>query len=811
MYEYGSTNGGRTVPLRPARPPPAAVRVRQVLTMPESLAFIPGSLVGLPHHAGDWLASSAAGRAVQVVGGISVRHHRAGVVEIVDVAAEVSPTAVRSLTALVQLLGRLHHRAMVVASRLPLDLLRERLGEVAGDSALALLLDAGITVVAPATRHELLAAGRGLGRAVPIRHPGGTWLLPPRSPPDDRAAPPPTSFADGPTRRLDRASRSVPAARTPGSADPEIGTVRSLNVRLTDDGGSPLPSGLRLDTRYLLRVAVGPCDGAGPVADAPSFPVDQLPHTDTGWELDVVVTAEPGSVEPYRAQLFLPLTGGSWTCDCPARVAVHGCSAGLRRQWLDVGLHTAPRPGTMAVVVRVYHGAVLLQAVEVSATVGGPDDTAVAGALVYCRDPKLGDLSRHTGRAVSCHLDGTATGRHSLVVNNGHDNPVYFGFVDERSATAAAVLRQVLYDTQLGAGAVPRHRIGSAGQPVKDPPDYLVDLRRLAGAGAQVYRALMVDSDDERRLHTWLAEAAGRAPVIQLARSTNSRLSIPWQMLYDEPLVDGPAAADVCDSVWRWGPGSTETSRPARCPDAARHDPGRGTICPFGFWGFAHVVEVPPSTSTHLLPRCTSDATPPQLVAAVDDTLPSSEAHLRRLGTLLDGDFPVATSWAQLRAAAAAGSDVLYFYCPGSFGEVDGLPTRQPVLDLGGSDPITAARLGAWAGRTRWQRRRPLVFLNGCSTGEMMPGLLATFVDAFVNSLHGAGVLATEVAVEGRAAQYAAEAVLRHLWRGRQTGDAVRAMRWDLLAHGSVLGLAYTPYCDASLTLPSFGPPPGWE
>jgi hypothetical protein len=402
---------------------------------------------------------------------------------------------------------------------------------------------------------------------------------------------------------------------------------------------------------------------------------------------------------------------------------------------------------------------------------------------------------------LSCHAEPSGDGRHRIVVNNGHSRPVLFDFGDSQTAQAATALRHTLYDTHLDEQGQPRHRIGSFGQPEKNSDAYVADLRRLAGIGARVYRALLSDPTDEGRLRAWLTDSAAEdhlPPVIQVARSRNSRLSLPWQLLYDEPLDEGPAEAAVCPSVQRWGPGSPYVAAPAVCPWAHTHDIERGTICPFGFWGLANVIETPPTTMTRLLPRSTGTHRPAQLIAAVDETLVRDDEHLDRLGVLLGNPkFPVAASWQQLRTEAVSGSDVLYVFC---HGVLDG---EEAVLSLGSQDPITPDGLEAWATSVQWAMRRPLVVLNGCSTGEMLPDLLADFVDAFVNSLQGAGVVATEIAVESRAGQYAAEVLLSHLWRGQTAGNALREMRWELLCHGSVLGLAYTPYCDAFLSLPT--------
>lgn len=102
-----------------------------------------------------------------------------------------------------------------------------------------------------------------------------------------------------------------------------------------------------------------------------------------------------------------------------------------------------------------------------------------------------------------------------------------------------------------------------------------------------------------------------------------------------------------------------------------------------------------------------------------------------------------------------------------------------------------------------WDVRRPLVVLNGCHTGEMLPDTPVELVTAFVDGLGAAGVIATEITLDAAFAAPAMELFLRPLFAGATVAAAIRVMRWTLLARGNLLGLAYSPYCDARLRLPT--------
>ena len=96
--------------------------------------------------------------------------------------------------------------------------------------------------------------------------------------------------------------------------------------------------------------------------------------------------------------------------------------------------------------------------------------------------------------------------------------------------------------------------------------------------------------------------------------------------------------------------------------------------------------------------------------------------------------------------------------------------------------------------------RHPVVVLNGCHTAEMLPGTLAGFVVGLV-AARAAGVIGTEVSLDQRFAGTAMELLLAAVHAGASVGQAMRHMRWELLGRGNVMGLAYSPYCAATLAL----------
>jgi hypothetical protein len=129
---------------------------------------------------------------------------------------------------------------------------------------------------------------------------------------------------------------------------------------------------------------------------------------------------------------------------------------------------------------------------------------------------------------------------------------------------------------------------------------------------------------------------------------------------------------------------------------------------------------------------------------------------------------------------------------------------------VGQKECVTATDISAWNDEwndAHWSLISPLIIINGCHTTDMTPDALATFVDALTGA-YAAGVIGTETTVHENVASEAAERLLTHLCKGEKTGrgypvgEAIRKMRFELLRKGNVMGLTYTAYCSAALTLP---------
>lgn len=148
--------------------------------------------------------------------------------------------------------------------------------------------------------------------------------------------------------------------------------------------------------------------------------------------------------------------------------------------------------------------------------------------------------------------------------------------------------------------------------------------------------------------------------------------------------------------------------------------------------------------------------------------------------------------------------DVVYLYCHGGRDRPAGATAADAVLELGRQDRFKPLDVSMWArskwASDHWRSRHPVIVLNGCHTTEMLPDTLGDFVVGFV-AARAAGVIGTEVSLDQRFAGTAMELFLAALHAGASVGQAMRHMRWELLGRGNVMGLAYSPYCAATLAL----------
>src|SRR5262249_39632048 len=169
-----------------------------------------------------------------------------------------------------------------------------------------------------------------------------------------------------------------------------------------------------------------------------------------------------------------------------------------------------------------------------------------------------------------------------------------------------------------------------------------------------------------------------------------------------------------CPSVREFGPqGQHPPAAPNRCPHLSEHPRGQSILCPFGFWGLAHILEVPPHLGdkprlTHIVYN--ADAPLATLVgwnhylSSEPESVQESQRHLQ---TLSSSSLGVLTPEIRTRkrlgeGLAPSNMDLVYLYCHGDRYTPSGATVSNPLLDLGAGETFTPQDVSGWSEMFEW-------------------------------------------------------------------------------------------------------------
>jgi len=582
---------------------------------------------------------------------------------------------------------------------------------------------------------------------------------------------------------------NLPPVPTAGTAPGGRRPVRHVNVLVAPAGGGvdsdgPLPA----DTDLEVLCSVGRLDPRGLTTGAAgaTFPDEFLP--DTALDLTAVLTVE-GTVR--LAELHVPARGDSAT----VRLTLAG----------------RPRGTVIEAELGLYYQVTLVHLVALILPVEGASGVPAA-TVIHRLSTSLADLAPVADRSMSVSVSAPS-GHARFLVNGTVFDPQALLSEPSRVDTAVRAVRTQLYEAHFRVVSG-REVSRFDREHGKSVVELIADLRRLAHCGRKVYLEMFGAPSVARGLPDFLrteGRIRGRPPVIQVIDPTTRAVPVPWAAVYDLPLGSDPAAYRPCPSIRDIGSGGWDGGPPVRCPYEQEHrqDDGRwqaNQLCPWGFWGLSTLLEHPPHVVGRDLPAVVGTGAGLVILAAdgpdLDD--PGRRAHIAALratlGEELDHlDRPGADT---LGAALGGEVDVVYLFCHcGRDASVVGAPP-DPYLHF--DRKITPTDVNQWIETAwpgdHWLDRHPLVVINGCHTVETLSGSLSDFVVAFTSWAGGAGVIGTEVTVDQSIAAWAMELFLDAV-RTRPVGEALRTTRWAMFGRGNVMGLAYTPYCLATLVL----------
>lgn len=370
--------------------------------------------------------------------------------------------------------------------------------------------------------------------------------------------------------------------------------------------------------------------------------------------------------------------------------------------------------------------------------------------------------------------------------------------------------------------------------PYATPQDLKDALKKLARAGWELFDQI-VPGSERQKVENILKP---KRQTIHIAHVMLEKV-IPWAVIYDRNYDDQitedensrPVAQDVCLAALPKTDGSLPAQECGALKECLLHkdqlarrilnnDPlllPETVVCPLHFWGFKHIIEVPP----HQEPDSQEGAQgqidrilsvdKAQLVAGINAHLKLWSEHWTKLEGLTQTPR-ISCVWkskatrraALLSALKNSDIDFIYFYCHARGGDDDpGIDNFYlEIQDEQQQKPemIRPSDLGV-----DWWSHRPLVFLNGCGTVGYSPDALSPFIRKMVRDRGAAGVIGTEVTVHEELATKVAAIFLENFLSGRAAGEAMLDMRCALLANNNPLGLVYTLYAAAHLMLANAG------
>lgn len=605
-------------------------------------------------------------------------------------------------------------------------------------------------------------------------------------------------------------------------------TPRVLNAALQNELGQDLTAtqGLLSGTNYALAVQIGPrwTLRASLVAGVADFPESAVPDNSHGNVLDVFLVSDDLEPRLVKAQLWLPQSGPSSPYPNAETVAPLPALLPFQAPRIEDGASKQ-----IDARLCIYLENNLLQSAVMRIGVVATDQNALpfeqAIHVDYALTGSFVDTERFAKRAfvqlngepetlpITINLmqnSGLGDG-HRIIVKGSDLPPVWRRYDPQGNSKALQNARADLKAC---------FRDGDAQTRTLD--SFKDDLFKLASRGYQLYTQAFGQLDDVTNLYEYLGglrEVLKSKAVIQNARSGLAQYVFPWAMIYDYPLpnFDKPRYCQVFQetSTFPWA-----TAPRDRCKYDGEDWHKADIYCPYGFWGFRHIIEQPlaavqvgDTQSKALSPADSAqrvDAAVLELTVGVTND-PAILAQVSDHVIALEKIAPLkprspATSWKQVGQMLGE-SRILYFLCHGEF-DAD---RSEPYLGIGKTAATVAERvypslLMGWGLQVPPPplAHHPLVIINGCHTCDLTADQLLNFVTAF-SQLGASGVVGTEVSVPVQFATQFAQQFLARL-KDHSVGQAIYETRWDFALNGNLLGLIYTPYCLADLT--AFGPTP---
>lgn len=571
---------------------------------------------------------------------------------------------------------------------------------------------------------------------------------------------------------------------------------------------APLPPG----SNFRLRIDIGKLKDTYTQGGVP-IPEDKLESTGKDIDLEVMVSSndfefltETGEKKGKNAalgRLTLPKDGG------PALTPEDN-------EYLYFLIRAPKRAGKARARIGYYYRNFLIQMYLLNADIGTGE-----GAYEFDCDYTLSETLSNVQKIevlpardhISIFVNDEEQGDHTFIVKtrkqDGVENEIQTTYKMEEGGLN--VFKDNFRDLMWDKRKIKTNKSNNLVSSTKkfDIDDLKRDLHALANLGKKLKTVFTED------IWNWVVsqqtQPTDKEILIDIARPSQHSFSFPWQFIYDIPLRY-PEEEHFCDIVDKL----TEIIDPdlglTNCPYQHKHR--EGTLCPFGFWGFRYKIQQRAGKSKDLVTKVSSNKLS-FLFSNTKDRKFSGliDRHKDNLGSLINKNYGEYISADCKRDVLAKMGlfdlPIAYFYCHGY--REEGFE-ETTYLCVGDNEKISVDDFETtyyleWLReykKTYKQKTKTLVFINACHSLEIKSETLGSFLEAFLETEYGSGVIGTEVSVDAELASEFSEIFFQYLLDANQqytVSEALHRTRMQFLAKNSIFGLVYTPYCSADLEL----------
>lgn len=574
---------------------------------------------------------------------------------------------------------------------------------------------------------------------------------------------------------------------------------RFLNVCLTDANHTQVierSNDLAAKAAYALRVDIGQLSPESVVINPGSFPEDKLPSSNEGWWLEAIAVSDDFNIEPQRHYFFLPLNGPSWVCACQPGGEQHHCTVNERKTYLYIPVQAPAEPGSKTIRLTIYFRKNAVQSLLLTAQVAQVEQAGEGyhAEIDFRLTARLDELDFLPERSANILVNKNLNGTHRLVINGQTASPQDLTLSPTSLQKITDGLRIQLKEILYGNNDYDENN-------AKPKKAFVEDLKALAKIGCELYTPIYTQINN--KIERSLVEP-GTIQITLVA----TEFVYPWAFIYDIG-KESHAEWQLCQLLHDWDSKIANFSSDAKCcPHEQNHT--MNTLCPFGFWGYRHILELPPRIN----PENTDKVKQVIPVSGQLDVIfiqntklnpKITSNHIHALQQKLGSLWTAMTSLEATKSALERpGPQIVYFYVHGKKLE-ESLTTRTSLL-VGNDEEITPDTITTWH-RYIWSKipdhwciSSPLIFINGCHTADLLPDSPVSFVNVFCRAA-AAGVIGTEITISQQVASEIGKTFFTYLVTKTGAGEALRLARLSLLNKGNLLGLVYTAYCAAELTL----------